>query len=1095
MAILKEPDVTMKVIDYSQLSPTSSDVINIGIPINADTGRSGIIKINNLNELIEEYLTGDAITADSDITIKIASKLLRSTPLYISRATASQVLCGLSDKGKTFYTDTAFEPLNVLTQLKLQQPNFYVKPLYFIEQIGAIYYCVYANGTLAEVHEDLALQGVTISFARSVKITDGLSTTGYDVDEEDDRLVSLSDFIHLIMEHGSTLMDGVESFFTFTQIEENDNYITFTTPTGVNFKYYSSKIASGEISSVSLGCVQSEIPCLVDNENSDYVYNYTENDEICFNDVSYFFKGMGSVVKNYLGTQNPIQKYHGNTTLTSATNKMKANYFIPYMINSIIGNNGLVPQQLGETTSFGFDFVLPATGYQFETCGFSEYSLINSSLEVGTNTTINKVLCYSIQPIKGGAIRIVNTTTNKFIVMCFGNYSNCLETFQPTNADCSASFVCSDIKTEFMAFIRFFEWLNLSSENYSSVASPISGTFMSANCNLDKLKLFTDGILTANGSLTHNFVTSIGQYNIDESLTMTKTNDVVTYDIAQTITPTTTNKTFDIVWEENSLNTLTSVIAVGEAIINNNVPTFQQAVLTKDSLNKEAFKLEDTWLQVIVNGTTTYTFYNGDYNSNDDTEETISIGSSPYSYDVWLAEFRSAVSNYFKTTNTSDGVTFFDYDASNTYEFRGKKNVWTSVDNPDPASDDYDVMSKITSNRSSILTTDCFGVVSKAINKTNICKFQLTQSEENDLIYNLRLQRKTGDDSYVDYEISFAPDVTNGYGTNIYYNYVNELSTYFHVIKFSEFNEDNTVEPSTQQLGWWGSAVPMSPPSSSDYIKAMNEFRQFDGVYYSFLFDAGYVNISFANNLVSIANEIYSQALISLPDKKDIAQIISYRNDLGISSWEATFSHPYAVDQTIGDFITYVTPQVAYLERILYNAGSGKEYAPVFGLNNAVMDMTPKYAYNKKDDREQLYGSQINVITYDKNKGYAYRRLDLTAQKIDSSLSSGNNIRMINRIAHICDEQMEYFIGEFNTEQTRNTAKERVENQIKRVLQTNQQYSYNEVKVICDSSNNPDSVIEARELVIDILIKFEQEIRYVKCFTKVYKLSTNLDEV
>jgi len=378
-----------------------------------------------------------------------------------------------------------------------------------------------------------------------------------------------------------------------------------------------------------------------------------------------------------------------------------------------------------------------------------------------------------------------------------------------------------------------------------------------------------------------------------------------------------------------------------------------------------------------------------------------------------------------------------------------------------------------------------FAIINKNPSRAKLLQYILSQSKDDSDIYNLGITYKS---ETINYEISFTRDKVNGNGRSIYYTYVNELNEYIHIL---ELNSD--ILPSPEIISQpFGNEVPISQPEPDDYSRAFERFLEPEGVYYDFLFDAGYVNSSVARTIYKVATEIYAQGLITLENNSDPSQLILARNETGIERWQCKFITPWIPDTTVADFLIWISPLAIYLEKIYSNKDSSKEFAPLFGPNNSIISYNVKTNFTK-DQRELLLDNQINTIFDDKSIGGRYFNLDLTSQKVDSSLSDGNNVRMINIGAHIADNAMKFFIGKFNTVDTRKEVTEILTLQLQRRLQFNQLYPLYNFKVVCNESNNPVNIIENRELVVDILYQFTPGIRYIKVYQKIYKLSQDIN--
>jgi hypothetical protein len=201
---------------------------------------------------------------------------------------------------------------------------------------------------------------------------------------------------------------------------------------------------------------------------------------------------------------------------------------------------------------------------------------------------------------------------------------------------------------------------------------------------------------------------------------------------------------------------------------------------------------------------------------------------------------------------------------------------------------------------------------------------------------------------------------------------------------------------------------------------------------------------------------------------------------------------PRVPDTTLGNFVVYMSPITQYLERLILNKSAGKEFAPIFGITNGSVSLAPKYRYDSEEERQRLCDVQIVPLVWDRARQLPYFLMDLTGQRADSNMSDFNNVRMDNIIAHLSDEIAQKYIGRFNDAETRSEFVGELNIAIQQRLISHQQYRINAYKIICDESNNPNEIIDLRQLIVDIYEQYRPGIRYIKIYQGIYKLSQTI---
>ena len=1047
MAIL-EPNVKVYTYDYSALSSRLSDELNVAMVINSKCGLVGKNKVRTLDELIKNYLVGSSITALDDITIKTCAKLLQFTPVWVTRALDNTVLAGKSDNGDTIYTDVDYNTFGRSIQYVIEK-NVVTPAVSYIK-------CSYANKTYVfYVGDKTKIPSSDLTGAISPDFT--LKDTDADATDTSDTAPTLENLFYNINDiiNENTAVDDTNGFPPFLSIEITDSISVIAGPGVV-------------ITKVSCGDgidIQSFKSSTINSRFMKFTYTVSDNREaisqsnyISLGGLTYYNEGKSSSNISYPNSLVPItfftgNKSHGTTAGTTLNfDKIDSKSFITYMFDKIMKSSNAVKPVVYRgryTINFG------TTISKFQIVGDQDVvKLIDSSIEV-----------------KGSTARVVESK-GSVVKYTIGSTGLTIETTPLTKKINNVGFIFENSSGKQIIF--YIGTIN------SNIIQGI---------NVNRAIDISDAACTMQMMLFRSAEYMQSQFY---NTTASDTSDigVVRTTLGSSINPTITIDDAIFLYTKVELSTYEVKMPDGLVdILTTGLEEINSYSISGSETNSESTKIMNTWVKVQTysvdssTGTNSYSskycFYVGNYSSNDPDEDVIRLSSVALTYKQWLAKFRKAIGDLMNTTNSENGITIYDYDSNE--ERSLTVNADGNLATPSVLERDLSLNNH----------NGSFAIINRGPSKTRIYKYSLVMSEDDPEIYTLTLNNNG---STTDYTISFVGDKLDNYGRNVFYSYVNEISsnTCFTIIRL---NEDKVPGSSTvSEL--FGNEVPIAEPEADDYVSAFQRYRKFTGIYYDFFFDGGVVSPIIGKAIASLGQELYTEALISLPDIKDTAQLILYRNSLGIDHFEGRLAAPVVPDTTIGEYVTYVPANVYYLERVFLNRAAGKEFAPVFWITNGVMNLPPKYKYDDKEkDREPLIRSQINCIIWDDARQLAYSSLDLSMQKADTTISNCNNVRMINCSAHVMDYLMNDFIGTFNNDKTRNKVVSTATYQLNSRLVTNQEYAPEAIRVVCNLTNNPVEVQENRELVVDVWFKFRDGIREVKVYQKIYKLSQNFDEV
>jgi len=380
---------------------------------------------------------------------------------------------------------------------------------------------------------------------------------------------------------------------------------------------------------------------------------------------------------------------------------------------------------------------------------------------------------------------------------------------------------------------------------------------------------------------------------------------------------------------------------------------------------------------------------------------------------------------------------------------------------------------------------DKFAFIAKFPCTQNLFQFKYTINSDNENIYDITL---TYNGVSKEYQISFLDSEVDGFGTNLTYQRLNAgdgENAYFYIKLLTGTNEYAAY---TSNL--FGSAIRMPESDAVDFSATILKFLDYEDMYIDLLLDSGVTQISYAKDVVATAITLKSLAPISIPtiytDKSDIK---IYKEAIGADTAYAIYVAPGFADASLGNFLTDFPGSITYVESVIDKKNAFvPEFAPIFGANRGLVSASNLKTNLSKTDREYLLDYQVNTIF--NGIGGPRINFNLTAQKSNSYLSEDQNIRLANVIAHLADDYVDSLIAEYNTAPLRASVVENLNKFITERVIVGKEPTIQKFMVICDDTNNPTPVVEARQIIIDVYAMYYRSIAYALVYNRVKKIGS-----
>jgi hypothetical protein len=449
----------------------------------------------------------------------------------------------------------------------------------------------------------------------------------------------------------------------------------------------------------------------------------------------------------------------------------------------------------------------------------------------------------------------------------------------------------------------------------------------------------------------------------------------------------------------------------------------------------------------------------------------IRLGSSGLSMSKFLSNFYDQVVTYFTCGVTENGLLL-----------SGEHTISYSTDVK--TSSTYEVVNQST-------LRDTWAAVARFSCSEDLFSFTYTKtdsysSQTTDAVYDVTFNYNTK--SY-DYTFSFNDSVTDGYGTNLYYERLNvgdNKDPNFYIVKLSgdqEFTEYTSKS--------FGGEIEVIEPTLANYMAAYEKFTTYDDVYYDIIWDSG-LNLSSLSKTIATtyAKNLNTFYPVSIPyTLKKKADFITYCKSLSFDTPRAIKVGNGWSEAAFGSFVSKFCGSTAYIYKCIdnYNSISG-EFDAIFGPNNGKVSCPNLITRLSKDDREDLLDYKLNMIF--EGKSGQQINFNLTSQDTESYLSEDQNIRIANAISHIADEYLETLIAKDNTSVLRSRVVNELTSRIKDRIVSNKNKCIEKFRVICNDNNNTTDIIEARKIIVDIEVIYLRSIAYAIAYNRVKKLGS-----
>ena len=334
--------------------------------------------------------------------------------------------------------------------------------------------------------------------------------------------------------------------------------------------------------------------------------------------------------------------------------------------------------------------------------------------------------------------------------------------------------------------------------------------------------------------------------------------------------------------------------------------------------------------------------------------------------------------------------------------------------------------------------------------------------------------------------IAFDTGIYDGYGESLYYQKVNDESQLIRIIEL----QGDSILPQTFTLG---DEITSKYCGVTEMVSAMENMKETDEstVYFDFITDSGIVNSTLSNYIFTLCDFYHSfYAPSCYVDKPlTVSTIKALRDSLGNHATGRLIAQTQRASVLDSGSVIMPASYFYLVERI--NLGNTSlEFRNIFGPNYGDISMQSPLQKFTTAEREALLDLQVTTLKRGIT-GTWFLNSDLTLYKTDSFLQEDGIVLMVNKINQLADRYSQDIIGLGlgDPESVMASLRSSLSIKIHDRLRVGTSEGPNSVRVVCDSSNNPSSLLNQGKVRVDIYATFGRSVKEVLVYSYVMPLS------
>lgn len=252
------------------------------------------------------------------------------------------------------------------------------------------------------------------------------------------------------------------------------------------------------------------------------------------------------------------------------------------------------------------------------------------------------------------------------------------------------------------------------------------------------------------------------------------------------------------------------------------------------------------------------------------------------------------------------------------------------------------------------------------------------------------------------------------------------------------------------------------------------------------LCDFGCTDTGIQNYIASMAQSFNAFYPISPVNSTNYMLIANHASKITMGTMPMNLYHiaPWDYDDGTVGFKYNCSPAVMYWETVARNKKANNEFAGVLGQNNGIVSPVNLSKDFTKKERQLLLTKKVNTIFNDLSIDTTYINDNWTKQEEVDVMQEENNVRLKIRISKAMPQLLKQFIGRQSNVKLWNDVYGVVNYWFNNTIKT-MNYSISDVRIICDETNNTAETIRANKLVIRIMVRYYNSVKYVEVYHKI----------
>lgn len=276
--------------------------------------------------------------------------------------------------------------------------------------------------------------------------------------------------------------------------------------------------------------------------------------------------------------------------------------------------------------------------------------------------------------------------------------------------------------------------------------------------------------------------------------------------------------------------------------------------------------------------------------------------------------------------------------------------------------------------------------------------------------------------------------------------------------------------------------------SDADLKKAL-DLIVLDEVYVTEgLCDLGNTELSFQSYMANVAiNDNYFYP-ISTVNSTNYMTIGNSATKISQDSYKLYMASPWDIDSATVGYKFYTSPAVLYWEAVARNRRNNREFAPVFGQANGLIQYTrPVCEFNKKQ-RQLLLSRKVNTAFWNVSTNAWNMNDNYTKQNENTIMNDEGNSRLMIRISKAIPVLLRQFIGKRISEKLCADVRSVLDYFFKTTILP-MEYSIDAYQIFCDYD---EVLARQNKIKVVVNVRYQRALKFVECYNQSYDVGMDI---